>query len=348
MLQTKDVLKYRSIWMGLAIWGTVLHHMNMDGAPLLIQALRGYGNIGTYIFIFCTGIGSWYSLSRDDDSLRFFGRKAKRIFPMYWCHCLFWLTYEVIRNGISWRDILGALFGIQYLTEREFPGNWYMAGLLLCYALAPYFFRWLKREDRISRYVLFTLFLILLSVPFWYSRRYIIVVVHFPILFMGMALAKITQERGHISPKGKRLALLMLIPGFILLVLFYLLCKSDFNQLRLLGLWWYPYILLTPGLCLLFSLIASHGEKSAFGRTVNRFFDFVGKHTFELFLADGFAAEIFPLFVYRLHWFPDSPLGHMFQIVPTIISAFLLNRFTALVTKVIVPALLRKKSVETA
>ena len=60
------ISKYRTEIMGFAAILIILCHANVAGVvtPCLVRRLLGLGNVGVDIFLFVSGIGMYYSLSK--------------------------------------------------------------------------------------------------------------------------------------------------------------------------------------------------------------------------------------------------------------------------------------------
>ena len=57
------------------------------------------------------------------------------------------------------------------------------------------------------------------------------------------------------------------------------------------GLWWYPFILITPGLCLSISYVCNKLYKIRMGQLVVELIQKIGKHSFEIYLIHIFYFE---------------------------------------------------------
>ena len=115
-MNLKRVIKYRDVWMGLAILWIVFFHSGIWPASELMTSVKMLGFGGVDIFIFASGIGCFCSLKKNNDSIKFIKRRIIRIIPTYWLFLIGWTIYKVIYNGMSWNAILGNFLCVRSLT----------------------------------------------------------------------------------------------------------------------------------------------------------------------------------------------------------------------------------------
>lgn len=63
-MNLSKMIKYRSIWMALAIIWVMIFHTTLIIPNNYVRFIKGIGYGGVDIFIFAAGIGSYYSLIR--------------------------------------------------------------------------------------------------------------------------------------------------------------------------------------------------------------------------------------------------------------------------------------------
>ena len=280
-MKLSDTLKYRSAWMGFAMLWVVFYHSShfIDGMRFFKNT--GYG--GVDIFLFASGIGCYYSLCKDDDVLRFAKRRVTRIFPTYWCFLPFWFVYAFKAFDMSYADVIGNIFGIQNFTIKGHFFNWYISAILLLYILAPYMKKLVDRFDSLLAQVAMIAVLVLLSVPFFNSNTLIITMTRLPIFYIGMIFAK--RCTGKVSLSLTKIIAYILVAAIGFFVLYMAFNDQQLRPLRWkYGLYWYPFILIAPGLCVALSCVMTFLEKSLFTTWIVQVFSFVGKYSFEIYL----------------------------------------------------------------
>ena len=256
--------------MGFAILWIMFFHCGaaIDVEPLQTFKQLGYG--GVDIFIFASGIGCWHSLNKNPDAFSFLERRARRVLPTWITFVLiWWSTLDFQGLEMPWSALLGNLFFVQAFTDWRFSFNWYMSALPVLYILAPYFFALSARRSCAA----VTAALLILTVPFL-DQDYLILMTRLPIFFLGFYVA---ARRDSIIDRRLMLGSIALTAlGFIILIA----CSKILPPLTLsrFGLWWYPFILITPGLCLILS--------TAFRRlpTLEKILSALGGLSFEIYL----------------------------------------------------------------
>lgn len=283
-MELNKLLRYRTIWMSIAILWVIFYHIDINIDSLILRDIKKIGYGGIDIFIFASGLGCYYSLNKDFDLKRFMKRRFIRILPTYWCFMIFWLLYKFITEEFSIGMIIGNFFGIQYLTGLQNYFNWYISALWIFYFLAPYAYILVNYIKNWKDFMGIIMILLLFTIAFWNSRVFIIIVTRIPIFIIGMYTAKkAIKENTVINRKILILIILMLVIGIGTLFIahkFYIGTRF----IGMYGLYWYPFILIVPGICFLISLLSNLLEKASVGRIILKPLYLIGNHTFELYL----------------------------------------------------------------
>lgn len=289
-MNLKKVFAYRNVWMGLAMLWIVFMHMEIGVSNTVLSYLKQFGYGGVDIFLFASGIGCYCSLEKDGDYVRFIKRRALRILPTYWCFCIVWSIYQY-KHGMLASDILGNFLCIETFTGSQNSFNWYICAIWLLYFLAP-FFKGLV--DRIHSWIglfIFMIILVVFTIPFWYADMFIIIVTRIPIFFLGMFFGKLSTKELEQKDFRKLTALSVaaMLLGIACLALFVWRYPA---RLWSCGFYWYPFILITPGLCILISYAMEYLKKIKIGAWFETILSFVGKHSFEVYLIHIWFYEI--------------------------------------------------------
>ena len=280
-IKLKKLLPYRDLWLGIAMAWIVFAHSGYKPGSMLFTYLKAWGYGGVDLCLFASGLGCYFSLDKDPDTLRFLRRRILRLAPTYIPFIALWCVYHYLTHGpYPLPALLGNFLGIQNLTGLENSFNWYISALLLLYLLSPLF---KDLTDRLSypRQLLVITFLLLLSVPFWTADTYIITLTRLPIYYCGMVFARMCKEDRSLTPKALAIALLTSALGFALMRF----CTDHFESiLWSYGLHWYPFLLITPGVCIAISLVGILLEKVKFSKILTTPLATIGKYSFELYL----------------------------------------------------------------
>lgn len=319
----RDILQYRSVWMGVAILWIMLFHSGLHlGAA--VTAVKAFGYGGVDIMFFASGIGCWYSLSKDGDAWRFFKRRCARILPTFYVFLPIWLLTKSLNTQFNVFSIIGNIFFVEYFANPDFSFNWYMSAIWLFYLLTPVLYAAVNAMKKPWQPALAIALLVLASTAFWWNSGWVILVTRLPIYFLGLCVGKYTSQSdpAHSAFGGKRAAAMLaaLLIGAAALVFFRLRFKDHLSSC---GLYWYPFLLIVPGLCLLLSLLGMALSKFRAGKAIVRFFTFVGKHSLELYLAHVTVFEGYEYFI-KSRGLADNNLSWLAAIAVSVLFAAVL------------------------
>ena len=293
-MEFKTFFRYRKFYMGFAMLLLVIHHGRMfipEGRVNDLVALL-YG--GVDFFLFCSGIGCFFSYTRDRDPVAFLRRRAARIFPVYLAFMAYWLYTEFQKSPVPLQDVLGNVLWIQWLTGRKPVFNWYMSAMLLTYLLTPALATLAERADTPLKAAGALLGLLVFSLCFWFTDQWVIVTTRIPLFFTGMLFAAASRRRERLTRRESALLLLLLLAGGVFLRLVH--ADGSEELLWKHGMYWYPFLLIVPGACLLLAFAARALERCAPGRRLVAGISFVGGYTFEIFITHCYARTHGPLY----------------------------------------------------
>lgn len=322
----KDLLRYRNVWLGLAMIWVVFFHTEFYTGFVVLDMIKNTGYGGVDICLFASGIGCYYSLSSDSDYVNFLKRRFKRIMPTYFLFIIVWLLYMFLCGDFGWRMAIGNLFAIQEFTGLGQSFNWYISAILLFYILAPYFKRMVDKASFIKN-LLIVSFLVILSVPFWESNIYIIMVTRIPIFYIGMFFGKICKQNKKMNNIYALSLAMMFIVGISMLIVFF---KFGNTYVWSHGLYWYPFILITPPLCIAISYFVCFLEKFYFFKGLSSMVSLIGKYSFEVYLLHIPLISIIYKLIRMFELQEIQVLIWLLGLVCLIIGCFILRRMSNL------------------
>ena len=286
-MQLKVFFKYRKLYMGVAALLLVVYHgRDLLPAGRFRELLSFfYGTVD--FFLFCSGIGCFFSYTSDRDPAAFLKRRVRRLYPIYLAFMAYWLYGFLAADGIALPDILGNLLCVQWLTGREPVFNWYMSALLVTYLLTPALAALAEWADSRLKALLALLALLVVSVAFWDATQFVIITTRLPLFFAGMLFAAESRRRERLARWELLLLILLMLPGALLLRRS--IASNSEALLWNRGMYWYPFLLIIPGACVLLALAAQLLERRAPGRWLVTGLDFVGGYTFEIFVTHCYA-----------------------------------------------------------
>lgn len=217
--------KYRNELFGVSILWIILFHMVTlthiklpyyfkDFYPFLAQ-----GNIGVEIFLLLSGLGLYYSFSRNGNIVRFYKRRFKRIF----------FSYIIISGSFFlYTDILVKKSVVKFFSDLIFlsfygEGNrtvWFVALIVPLYILFPLIYNYLinvRYETVKIVLIILALYLFLFLLKTSHFKEYVkleIALTRIPIFLVGCYLGKLAKTDCRISSLQRFLIFLSLVGGF--------------------------------------------------------------------------------------------------------------------------------------
>lgn len=287
-----------------------------------LSFLSKYGHYGVDIFFFASGIGCWYSLSKNQEPASFFGRRIKRIMPVFLTFIVIWSAFQMTVSQMPVLSVLGNALGVEFLRKStEWNFNWYISGMWVSYLIAPLFYSTVKMLSK-PKTVLVLLFLYVLTVPFIGNVHFLIILTRLPIFYLGFLTAKAAENGDSVTPVQIAIMDIAAVFGIILTGVLY----NSFPEHRSdWGLGWYPAIAVVPGICFTISVIFDKISKTK----LYGVFSVIGKYTFEIYLVHVF------LFEFILAKYPVATnYGTEFlAYAVSFVSAFVLNKLAYILTK---------------
>lgn len=220
MFETGLLNKYRKELMGIAIlWITLYHCIAEPVKALGIPVLRAFlnrGYLGVEIFLFLSGIGLYHSMHKNDAVKPFYLRRCTRtVIPWLILSLPYWIIKTLLLDKMSLRAMLlnwcGAsfwLFGVKSV--------WYVAFLLVLYALYPLIFRMQRKHCGFVQGMIaaaFVLNFVLLAAAPGYYEKTELAFARIPVFLLGSLTGEFLQsEQRH--PKQR-----VLFTGYLAMML---------------------------------------------------------------------------------------------------------------------------------
>ena len=262
-MRFQTILKYRKNMMAAAIVMILLYHTKGAWPEIALKKIAGYFYGGVDLFFFASGIGCWFSYSRDRDAAAFLRRRCARILPVYIPFALCWIAVEALGGGISFSAALANLFGVHGFLDITPSFNWYVSGMWLSYLLTPWLAPLARRCDGRVKAIAAVLALLVFSFAFWGDTQLIIILTRLPIFFVGMLFAAESQRREALT-KAELMLLFALIP--VGAAFLWESPKFFADLVWSHGLAWYPMLLIADGALEIQSLLllAEEHQRCAF------------------------------------------------------------------------------------
>lgn len=277
----KDLSDSRTFLMGTAILGIVLFHVRAhsicpEGAlAALVNDLVGMGYGGCDVFFFLSGFGIACSLKRDSNLRRYFGRRARKLFPAYYPFILIYLLCVGVLRGITVGEVLGNLTFLGFWLEKGNQFNWYIQTAVAFYLFAPMAYWVMRNWQGWRSWVVLGAAALGLQVAF-FGDYLMIAITRVPIFLLGMVFG--CRERIPWTKGWLAAAAVLLLGGLV----FWRISLSYLTWGN--GLYWYPFLLLTPGFCLLVGAFRPCWLRVRWMRRIDELVCLCGKCSYEIYL----------------------------------------------------------------
>lgn len=294
----------RNVLFGIAtLWIGLFHSDNLTLAAFtknqfLIDAFkffRGSGNIGVDMFLFLSGVGLFFSFTKDSRVLTFWKKRFMRVLPTAFLIATFYFSLRYV-NG---RCTSGPLYYFLRITftyffvkgERVF---WFISLILVLYLVFPIFFKIIEKFRLWGM-----LGLVVLAVAFTFFVRWRmpgfygyweIALCRVPAFVIGIWAGKFVMEKKEISKKWLWLFLALAV-GFLTLIYFYTpiteaLVKGYNKDMETRYIFWYRYAgtIIGISLVVLLSWLCTSIRHKGRGNLFRNFFEFVGMYSMEYYM----------------------------------------------------------------
>ena len=270
-----------------------------------------YLNIGVDIFLFLSGIGCYFSLTKSNNYFPWLKKRFIRIFIPYTIVLLTLRMLGLFVDNVSWSEWLLYYSTLRFWTHHD--GMWYVALLVLLYPLAPFIYRILNDSRRtLTAIILIVLCLAITHISIINISDLASSVIenlkgafkHIVSFIIGMYLAPYVKQNIRIN------ALCVIAVSALGCILFHFLMKDIY----------YSWLYVFPTLIVLSSFLEHIPDNSK----INGFFLWLGVASLESYLANVGIKALMPLFLYK--WIDHQIFtGHYLDYSLVIISGFILT-----------------------
>ncbi len=265
----------REFLFGLAILWIAFFHSSLSVTAPVIHILKNLGNMGVDIFLFLSGLGLYYSLSKDSSPRNFYRKRASRILISYFLVCLpFYLYLDIGQKG-DWVQ-LGLDLSTLSFWLNGYRREWFIAAILVLYLVYPLIYHLFNRYTWKGFMGLLALVLggsigLYLVFPTTYAHIEVFLG-RIPIFLAGAALAPLIKKGWEFPALWLNMAALGLLLGG------YLAFELTYGQVSLHR---YLYAPMSLGLTWLLSWLLACLNQQNF---LKKFLAFYGGITLELYL----------------------------------------------------------------
>ena len=300
-----SISEARNVIFGIAtLWIGLFHCDNLNMAAYsdfkpftdTFAAIKGWGNAGVDMFLFLSGIGLFFSFSKDSRVLTFWKKRMMRVLPTAFLIATFYFSFRYV-NG---RFTSGFTYYLSRMTftyffwkgERVF---WFISLILLLYILFPLFYKVIYKWRLWGMLGLVALVLIfnftLRAVKPGIYSNVEIAFCRIPVFIIGIWAGKFVKEKKEISIHwlwaflGVTVAMLILMGNFTPLVKSLVPgYEKELHETMYIFIYRYACCPLGISLVVLDSFLITELRKRGRCNLLRNFFEFVGMYSMEYYM----------------------------------------------------------------
>ena len=142
--------------MGIATLMIIISHAPASGVlmPHILERIMGLGNFGVDIFLFLSGVGGYYSLSKRPKISDYFKKRYLRLGISYLLITTPFIIIYLLMGIYSIPDALLSFTTFDFWLEHK--GAWFIAMLIPLYLLSPFFFNLLSGKKKWWMLIIFS------------------------------------------------------------------------------------------------------------------------------------------------------------------------------------------------
>lgn len=217
-IELANISRFRGELMGAAMLFIILFHVALPREDAFF-GLRRMGNVGVDMFLFLSGIGLWFSWTKNPDVRHFFVRRYLRIYPAWLIiACLFYIPRFEGGDLWAWVDLVGDISINWDFWLHDELNFWYIPATMMLYLFAPGYMELIKRHP-IYRWlpVVMIMWCILVQyvTPIHHAVGHLeIFWSRVPIFFIGINMGEMVRSRKQLPPDAVWLLLVTFLMTF--------------------------------------------------------------------------------------------------------------------------------------
>lgn len=308
------ISKYKKQLMAIAmLWIAIYHSCFPINSKIInfVFVTCGYG--GIYLFSFISGMGMFFSCSKEEKYSVYIKRRLLRILP----YGLPIIIAVAIRHGSSLKSILIDCFGLSIFLSPDLT-NWFTSFIIVAYAISPLYYQLFRKKPltaTIISSVLITLLCMLINI-----ERFSYIYICFVVYSIGFYFGYLIYNKK--EPKYLKIILIVMMGvGWFLMYYSYHHFGNNVTHV-------YPMILITPGFLLLIAFLL---DKITF---FNKLLAFVGSYTYVFYLIHIELIRILYL-NYELLYIPEINFDILINLAGIVIAFTMAIIYQSLIDKIL-------------
>lgn len=285
--------KHRTSIMGFAIIWVMMFHLAYRPEIPIIKDFINYGYGGVDIFLFLSGFGLFFSMSKENTNLTtYYKKRFSRIFPIFWFFLIVTFLYSKNFSSASFTDLAIRATTLGYWIPGGSYTLWYISCIVLLYVIYPIYHKLLvKKGLKISLIFIFigliaTAIYGFIMVHFYNNinvgNMLILSISRIPIFFIGTIFGYWAKYKTEHILSNNKCALIVSIFWISVLALIYFNANLP-EYCGTCSLFFLPFIFITPILCVFLSIFFEKVQES-----IKSVFTFIGTMSLELYIVHEF------------------------------------------------------------
>lgn len=271
--------KYRTQLMGLAMLLILIFHTGIDVKSInIIRSIKDIGDVGVDIFLLLSGIGLYFSYSKNRNKKYFYKKRVLRILPTFMPVAIVWYCAFAIVFGGNISDILLGVTTLGFWIKGSITW-WFISAILVLYAFTPFYLDFMNRNPK-KITVISSLFFIMLGLLIRFTTLdntldyLLIFICRVPIFIIGLYIGNIIINKEKIYLNSNTICFFTISSSIVSL----LIVNPNFIYIPFV-LKYYAYIPLSLGMCLVASKALDKFNDNDF-----RLLTFLGTYSLEMYL----------------------------------------------------------------
>ena len=145
-----DLSRHRAAIMGIAMLLIMFFHTSGLQCGTLGFAINRCGNVGVDMFLFLSGVGLWFSFSRNSSLRHFFLRRYLRIYPAWLLVAGYFYLSDYLAHGRQSADLWELVANISVnwcFWQRDAWEFWFIPSIMMMYTFAPAYMHLIRRQE---------------------------------------------------------------------------------------------------------------------------------------------------------------------------------------------------------
>lgn len=288
-----------TLWIGLFhsdyLNDTISFYIKSDFIAEPLKFIRSTGNVGVDMFLFLSGIGLYFSFTKDSHVLSFWKKRLMRVLPSAFLIATFYFSLRYVNGRFS----SGPLYYVLRETflyffvkgERVF---WFISLILLMYLVFPIFYKIIDKWKAwgmigLVAVIIAGTFAVRAIAPGVYSNVEI-ALCRIPVFVIGIWAGRFVMEKKEIDRRWLWLVLAVAVGMLVLMANYNAIVKAIVpgytKEMETMYIFIYRYAACPLGIALvvLDSFICTELRHRGKANLLRNFFEFVGMYSMEYYM----------------------------------------------------------------